>query len=245
MIRSSRPTESAIPRVSRSTGPALANATNAYPTEFSTLKAKSPLRTGACWLFSDGRCIRSHSFVASCTQKPAAEIVNSRRGDKSDRCEMAKNGKGPKRTPSIVGFAENTASNTRCPPSWRPSPSAAPARNFTVSDARCSSDSADCIVSAIEPDCAKTAAGRIASQTAETETRALRQSTAFKLHFGPLERGFEWRRTDMLETIAIILIVLWLLGMVSGYTLGNFIYVLLVIAIVLFLVRLVSGRRVV
>ena len=50
-----------------------------------------------------------------------------------------------------------------------------------------------------------------------------------------------------METIAIILIVLWLLGMVSGYgyTLGNFIYVLLVIAIVLFLVRLVSGRRVV
>jgi uncharacterized membrane protein YjdF len=49
----------------------------------------------------------------------------------------------------------------------------------------------------------------------------------------------------MLETIAIILIVLWLLGVVSGYTLGNFIYVLLVIAIVLFLVRLVGGRRVV
>jgi uncharacterized membrane protein YjdF len=75
--------------------------------------------------------------------------------------------------------------------------------------------------------------------------RALRQSTALKLHFGPVERGFEWRRTDMLETIAIILIVLWLLGVVSGYTLGNFIYVLLVIAIVLLLVRLVSGRRVV
>jgi hypothetical protein len=52
------------------------------------------------------------------------------------------------------------------------------------------------------------------------------------------------RRIDMLETIAIILIVLWLLGMVSGYTMGNFIYILLVIAIVLFLVRLVSGRRV-
>ena len=46
----------------------------------------------------------------------------------------------------------------------------------------------------------------------------------------------------MLETIAVILIILWLLGMVSGYTLGNFIYVLLVIAIVLFLVRLISGR---
>jgi len=48
----------------------------------------------------------------------------------------------------------------------------------------------------------------------------------------------------MLETIAIVLLVLWLLGVVSGYTLGNFIYILLVIAIVLFLVRLISGRRV-
>jgi hypothetical protein len=52
------------------------------------------------------------------------------------------------------------------------------------------------------------------------------------------------RQETMLETIAVILIILWLLGMVSGYTLGNFIYVLLVIAIVLFLVRLISGRRV-
>ena len=49
----------------------------------------------------------------------------------------------------------------------------------------------------------------------------------------------------MLETIAIILIVLWLLGIVSGYTMGNFIYVLLIVAIVLFLVRLIGGRSVV
>ncbi|CAN5772302.1 hypothetical protein BH24DEI2_BH24DEI2_03500 [soil metagenome] len=41
----------------------------------------------------------------------------------------------------------------------------------------------------------------------------------------------------MLETIAIILLVLWLLGLVTGYTLGNFIYILLVAAVVLFLVR--------
>jgi len=68
---------------------------------------------------------------------------------------------------------------------------------------------------------------------------------AFELLCGWPELGIENWRTDMLETIAIILIVLWLLGVVSGYTLGNFIYVLLVIAIVLFLVRLVSGRRVV
>jgi hypothetical protein len=48
----------------------------------------------------------------------------------------------------------------------------------------------------------------------------------------------------MLETIAVILVILWLLGLVSGYTLGNFIYILLVLAIVLILVRLVSGRTV-
>jgi hypothetical protein len=47
----------------------------------------------------------------------------------------------------------------------------------------------------------------------------------------------------MLFTIAVILLVLWLLGMVSGYTVGNFIYVLLVIALVLFVVGLVTPRR--
>ena len=48
----------------------------------------------------------------------------------------------------------------------------------------------------------------------------------------------------MLETILIILVVLWLLGMVSSYTLGGFIHILLVVAVVLLIVRLVSGRRV-
>jgi uncharacterized membrane protein YtjA (UPF0391 family) len=47
----------------------------------------------------------------------------------------------------------------------------------------------------------------------------------------------------MLFTIAAVLLVLWLLGLVSGYTLGNFIYVLLVIALVLFVVGLFTGRR--
>jgi Family of unknown function (DUF5670) len=60
----------------------------------------------------------------------------------------------------------------------------------------------------------------------------------------PVTAPSSTRRLPMLETIAIILIILWLLGLVSGYTMGNFIYILLVIAIVLFLVRLVSGRRV-
>jgi hypothetical protein len=49
----------------------------------------------------------------------------------------------------------------------------------------------------------------------------------------------------MLYTIAVILLVLWLLGLVSGQSLGAFVHLLLVIAIVLFLVGLVSGRRVV
>jgi hypothetical protein len=47
----------------------------------------------------------------------------------------------------------------------------------------------------------------------------------------------------MLYTIAIILLVLWLLGLVSSYTLGGFIHILLVIAIVLVLVRIITGRR--
>jgi len=48
----------------------------------------------------------------------------------------------------------------------------------------------------------------------------------------------------MLETIAILLIVLWLLGLVSSYTLGGFIHILLVIAVVIILLRLIEGRRV-
>jgi hypothetical protein len=49
----------------------------------------------------------------------------------------------------------------------------------------------------------------------------------------------------MLFTIAVILIVLWLLGVVTSYTLGGFIHVLLVIAIVVILVRIIRGRNVV
>lgn len=47
----------------------------------------------------------------------------------------------------------------------------------------------------------------------------------------------------MLYTIAVILLILWLLGLVSGYTIGAFIHVLLVIAVVLFLVGMLGGRR--
>lgn len=47
----------------------------------------------------------------------------------------------------------------------------------------------------------------------------------------------------MLYTIAVILLVLWLLGLVTSYTLGGFIHVLLVIAVIVILLRVLSGRK--
>jgi len=48
----------------------------------------------------------------------------------------------------------------------------------------------------------------------------------------------------MLETIAILLVVLWALGLVSSYSLGGLIHVLLVIAIIVIVMRLIQGRRI-
>ena len=47
----------------------------------------------------------------------------------------------------------------------------------------------------------------------------------------------------MLQTIAIALVILWLLGIVSSYTMGGFIHILLVIAVIIVLLRLIQGRR--
>ena len=47
----------------------------------------------------------------------------------------------------------------------------------------------------------------------------------------------------MLWMIAVVLVILWLLGLVSGYTMGNFIHILLVVAIIVVLVRVIQGRR--
>ena len=47
----------------------------------------------------------------------------------------------------------------------------------------------------------------------------------------------------MLETIAVVMVVLWLLGFVSSYTMGGFIHLLLVIAVVMILLRVIQGRR--
>ena len=47
----------------------------------------------------------------------------------------------------------------------------------------------------------------------------------------------------MLWTIAVVLVILWALGLVSGYAIGNFIHILLVVAIIIILVRVIQGRR--
>jgi len=50
---------------------------------------------------------------------------------------------------------------------------------------------------------------------------------------------------NMLTTIAVILLILWVLGLVTSYTLGGFIHILLVVAIIMILVRLIRGEKVV
>ena len=69
--------------------------------------------------------------------------------------------------------------------------------------------------------------------------RAVDSSPLSFFNAGPTPR----RRIHMLYSIALILLVAWLLGIVGTYTLGPLVHVLLVVAIVLFLVGLVSGRR--
>jgi hypothetical protein len=48
---------------------------------------------------------------------------------------------------------------------------------------------------------------------------------------------------SMLYTIAVVLVILWLLGLVTSYTMGGFIHILLVVAVIMILVNLISGRR--
>ncbi len=48
----------------------------------------------------------------------------------------------------------------------------------------------------------------------------------------------------MLETIAVVLLILWALGLVSSYTMGGFIHILLVLALVIIVIRVIQGRRI-
>jgi hypothetical protein len=58
----------------------------------------------------------------------------------------------------------------------------------------------------------------------------------------PMEPNNE-KVNSILYTIAVVLLILWLLGLVTSYTLGGFVHILLVVAIVMVLVNLISGRR--
>jgi len=59
-----------------------------------------------------------------------------------------------------------------------------------------------------------------------------------------LQLTASYGEAHMLETLAILLIILWLVGLVSSYTLGGFIHILLVIAIIVIVVRVIQGRPV-
>src|SRR3954454_8629471 len=163
---------------------------------------------------------------------------------------MAKNGTPWKSTFRRPGVCPTARLTITWPSSWVASPVAAPARKDEIrftADASCCGSAGRNSCAAVREVTASTTTAAISASLAPKERdragsaqpllccKAVRQRAT---HTGAP------RRRNMLETIAIILNVLWLLGMVSGYTLGNFIYVLLVIAIVLFLVRLISGRRV-
>ncbi len=54
---------------------------------------------------------------------------------------------------------------------------------------------------------------------------------------------YDKEKTEMLETIIVILLVLWLVGLIAGQTFGGILHVLLVVALAIFLVRLLTGRR--
>jgi hypothetical protein len=80
-----------------------------------------------------------------------------------------------------------------------------------------------------------------------SESRAVQLSIAYNLRFKrslPTSIREKTRRGDeMLWTIFVILLVLWLLGVVSSYTMGGFIHILLVLAVIALIFQLISGRR--
>jgi hypothetical protein len=58
-----------------------------------------------------------------------------------------------------------------------------------------------------------------------------------------IPEGVKEKNMDLLMTIGIVLLILWLLGLVTSYTLGGFIHILLVLAIIVILIRVIQGRR--
>lgn len=67
--------------------------------------------------------------------------------------------------------------------------------------------------------------------------------TTLRIYLASKPRSYGTEEEAMLWTIFVILLILWLLGVVSSYTLGGFIHILLVIALVVLLIQLISGRK--
>jgi hypothetical protein len=64
------------------------------------------------------------------------------------------------------------------------------------------------------------------------------------VHIAVSQLTASYGEAHMLESIAIILIILWVLGLVSSYTVGGFIHILLVIAVIVIILRVIQGRRI-
>jgi uncharacterized protein DUF5670 len=69
------------------------------------------------------------------------------------------------------------------------------------------------------------------------------QAAAPKLQAGRSLPDRKLRRGIVLETIIVILVILWLLGVVTSYTMGGFIHILLVLALIVIVIRVLQGRR--
>jgi hypothetical protein len=78
---------------------------------------------------------------------------------------------------------------------------------------------------------------------AEVARRRDRAGTARRVNRPAMESTHSRKVHLMLYTIAVVLLVLWLLGLVTSYTMGGFVHVLLVVAVIMILVNLISGRR--
>lgn len=74
-------------------------------------------------------------------------------------------------------------------------------------------------------------------------TREVRDAVRYRNRPGRRRLQTTKKVYAMLYTIAVVLLILWVLGLVSSFTLGGFIHILLVIAVVMILVNLISGRR--
>jgi hypothetical protein len=76
-----------------------------------------------------------------------------------------------------------------------------------------------------------------------SQLRCGRSVSHFVNRFGPMPALFQRGRNEMLWTIFVLLLLLWMLGLVTSYTLGGFIHILLIVAIAVLCIQLISGRR--